>query len=665
MSDSAKRLAVLFTAVTLVTSLMPIVGSSAAPSARPIPTTGLKMWLDASDPDADANPANNPANGAALNVWKDKSGNANDASVLAGKRSGTFRSSTDALINGNAVVQFDRVDNVQGSIYHVPKIDIRPVGMEKVTIFTVYRYYPQVPLVGAMNYGVWGSDNGNWDRFFIALHNGFGDRRNDGVVGLGPQFGGATVVGGGVPNEVRLLTVAYNGNTSSGSNVGPTLGSTVYFDGKVITEFTDTTHSTNAQSTLRIGWDGDNSVFNGDVAEMIIYDRILSPSELNDVNEYLREKYLLKLEDTPLVVHAPDGSMVQGNSAPALAAAHATLAVDESVAVAVDLAPTCAVYADSASSTPMTLGPSTPIGTYVTKCSGGTAPEGYAIKEYVNGTFVVSAKPVLPPSGGTLRAIVPFGGDVTVACLEGATDPAGLPLNVSNISEPAHGSTTLIDGDVRYAAAEGFVGDDEFICTVMNTAGLSAEVTVRLTVRPPKAPIVIPPNETTNIDVIGENGLPENSKITEVEDPEHGKAEESKNDVEYTPNKDYVGPDSVTAVVEKPNGKLISSSVAFTVGLAQTPVSPLNLPRKLSRHGNTTVLDHRVLTNADQYANVRVSCTAQRSRPSGDVAGCRIIRKHGTIKVRPHGAHVVVRITLSAPAKGVYAPYLFRRSISS
>lgn len=253
---------------------------------NPNTINGLRLWLDASDIDGDGNYVTNPANGSVVTEWKDKSGNADHALVVPGKNAGVYISDLNEGINGQPTVRFNRVNDSMGTVFRVSGVDIRAVSSPKITIFTVYR-----PRVVAANNGVWGADNGSWDRFFLSYHPGFGNKISDGLASLGPVQAGAVVPGAGIPGVVRLLTVVYNGNVVNGVNKGPVNGSAAYFNGDLVRQFTDSTHASNAQSTFAIGWDGDNSVFDGDIAEVLIYGRILSNSEIRDVNHYFSQKY--------------------------------------------------------------------------------------------------------------------------------------------------------------------------------------------------------------------------------------------------------------------------------------------------------------------------------------------------------------------------------------
>lgn len=254
--------------------------------ACPIPMNGLALWLDSSDPDNDNNPANNPANGASLPIWLDKSGSNNNATTLGGQVAATFVSTASQQINTHPVVYFTRTSATLGSAYNVAGVDIRAITNQDVTIFTVYR-----PKSLPGFHGVWGNDNGNWDRFFLAYAPGFGDNVDDGLASLGPVGQGVVVPDAGQIGVVRLMATRYDGNVVAGSNNGPAGRSAVYFDGQVVTRFTDSTDASNAQSSFRLGGDGDDSTFHGDIAEVLVYNRALTDAEICAISSALGVKY--------------------------------------------------------------------------------------------------------------------------------------------------------------------------------------------------------------------------------------------------------------------------------------------------------------------------------------------------------------------------------------
>jgi hypothetical protein len=101
----------------------------------------------------------------------------------------------------------------------------------------------------------------------------------------------ANVPNAGVVGATKLLTSVYDGQVTGGVNYGPVNGSAIYFSGQLITSFTDRTDASAAQTSMRIGLDGDNSAYNGDIAEMIVYTRLLTQCELTQINSYLGKKY--------------------------------------------------------------------------------------------------------------------------------------------------------------------------------------------------------------------------------------------------------------------------------------------------------------------------------------------------------------------------------------
>ncbi|MDB5230280.1 MAG: C-terminal target protein, partial [Chitinophagaceae bacterium] len=259
-------------------------------------SNGILMWLDASDVDADNNPANDPVNNQSLNRWKDKSGLAHDATTLAGQNNVVFNTNQ---INGKAVVHFTRVDDSHGSVLEAAGVDIRAGANSKITMFTVYK--PATHDGSGQGQALWGNDNGAWDRFYYDSWAG----TDDGIVSLGPVNPTFTnVTGAGAPGSLHLLTAVYD-------NITPN-GSAIYFNGAVVTIFTDHTDSSAAQHDLRIGFDGDNGNYNGDIAEMIVYNRVLTECEIQQVNQYLAAKYGVAFTSATITAGGPT-SICAGN----------------------------------------------------------------------------------------------------------------------------------------------------------------------------------------------------------------------------------------------------------------------------------------------------------------------------------------------------------------
>ncbi|PZF74920.1 LamG-like jellyroll fold domain-containing protein [Taibaiella soli] len=277
-----RKLLFAFHAVMLLTA------GRAIAQNDPSTISNLKLWLDASD----VNPGTgNPADGTTIATWKDKSGGNNNATVFGGQVGGKVYANQ---INGKSVIRFTRVSQTSGSVYEVPNVDIRSVTMPAVTIFTVYKQGAQ-----SGDQGVWGDDNGNWDRFyFSSWPSGNANNANNGGASLGPTNSAAIMPNAGIVGVLRLMTAVYDHGTANGSSI--------YFNGtQVGSSFTDNTDATAAQTDLRIGWDGDDNAFNGDIAEMIVYNRKLTACEIQTVNRYLSTKYGVTFSTVSITATGP------------------------------------------------------------------------------------------------------------------------------------------------------------------------------------------------------------------------------------------------------------------------------------------------------------------------------------------------------------------------
>lgn len=261
-----RHLLTLFCMLLLVTALRA--------QTNPNDITGLQLWLDASDPNGNGT---TPANASAITTWSDKSGNNRHATLFSAGSGVTNPAYYQNQINGKAVVRFTRTSATAGVGFSSPT-DIRAMTSPELTIFTVYKQGTR-----SGDQAVWGNDDGNWDRFFFSTRSSTPD---DGAVSIGnvnPTT--VNVAGSGTLNAVQCLTAVY-------SKAGGTNGSAIYLSGQLVQRFTDnTTNGTDALSVLRIGLDGDNNFYQGDMAEVIVYNRKLTDCQITQINRYLNIKY--------------------------------------------------------------------------------------------------------------------------------------------------------------------------------------------------------------------------------------------------------------------------------------------------------------------------------------------------------------------------------------
>lgn len=178
---------------------------------------------------------------------------------------------------------------------------------------------------------------------------------------------------------------------------------------------------------------------------------------------------------------------------------------------------------------------------------------------------------------------------------------------------------------------------------------------------------MVKPGEATVIDVVSIAGAPSGSTVASVEPPANGTARVDGATVVYTPSAGYYGSDVITASVVDRAGVVTTVTVPVQVGLVQRPVRPPKLAKQITRGGTTVVLGAPVRTNARQLARASVTCSAKARvlyRGGGEPL-CVVTRAKGQIAVRVTGVGpVVVRVELSAPAKGQYGPYAFTKRYS-
>lgn len=154
---------------------------------------------------------------------------------------------------------------------------------------------------------------------------------------------------------------------------------------------------------------------------------------------------------SPATVTAPSGTMIFGSTPPALGAATAAQSSNPSNSVTLTTPPTCGVY-DSGGVNPVTLSATTPVGTYVVKCTGGSA-SAYSLDTYVNGVFTVTAAPAppAPPASVESSSPEPPVSSPSPTRVVGNLDPIPNQVNrnVPPVAMPQGQSLYLVDGQPR------------------------------------------------------------------------------------------------------------------------------------------------------------------------------------------------------------------------
>ena len=199
--------------------------------------------------------------------------------MLSGHNGATYESSPSELVNGNPLLKFSLSGS--GTVYTIPGFDYDPVSTPETTIFTVYK--PKSNSAVGAGQAIWGNDDGGWDRFFYSYWDASSlgaDGIDDGIVGA--VSGGTLIQDSGAIDELYLLAAKFSGP-------GVTNGSEVYFNGNSVNTFTE--FNSSSLIDLSIGWDGDGGYYDGQIAEVLVYDRALDDCEIEQINLYLGDKY--------------------------------------------------------------------------------------------------------------------------------------------------------------------------------------------------------------------------------------------------------------------------------------------------------------------------------------------------------------------------------------
>jgi hypothetical protein len=235
-------------------------------AGAPIPANGVLLWLAGDDALASAN-------GGKVQSWKNAQVPNGSASAV---RLDGMPAAVANAINSHAAVRFDGTNQML-----VSAIDIGPERMPEGTIITVFNSKTPDP---APLRKVYGDDNGGYDR--AAGLDNRGEAKNYTVF-----------TGNGVTGYFQLeanknyITVdEFSTNAFSGWVNGKSALSKVAAD-----------WAKEALPNMYIGGTGTSyeEYWNGDIAEVIVYGRVLTDAERAQVEDYLAKKYAITLDRTP------------------------------------------------------------------------------------------------------------------------------------------------------------------------------------------------------------------------------------------------------------------------------------------------------------------------------------------------------------------------------
>ena len=160
-----------------------------------------------------------------------------------------------------------------------------------------------------------------------------------------------------------------------------------------------------------------------------------------------------------------------------------------------------------------------------------------------------------------------------------ANPDQGEVLTISAVTQPAHGTTSIVDGKVSYTPVANYFGPDSFKYTITDSAGKTTEATVNVTVlNVNDLPTAVADTATmaedagaTSIDVLKNDGIApdvdETLSISAKTDGTHGKVAvtDGGKGLTYTPDANYFGADSFTYTISDGHGGTATATVSVTV----------------------------------------------------------------------------------------------------
>ena len=275
-------------AIGLVVSLL----GSAAAHAGPVRGPGLVLWLDTQDIHGDGKSGNNPASGAAVARWTDKSEHANHATQDALDRRPTYSQEATAPCVGT--VRFDAAKRQYLSVRNGASL-----RLSHITAFVVARAYGN-----SANMWLFGKNSFSrpWSGYGIAVH---GSQVSPWPhLGLGystPGQNGYLRYDGNIRRRLALVEIVFDGKRLRGLLNGE-IDRVQGLDGSIRANDRDLLIGASPQG-LPAG-----EFLQGEIAEILIYNRALDEAERRQTRDYLAAKYELTVaEDSQRMVVIDNG----------------------------------------------------------------------------------------------------------------------------------------------------------------------------------------------------------------------------------------------------------------------------------------------------------------------------------------------------------------------
>jgi endoglucanase len=237
-----------------------VIGLGPSPASIP----GCQLWLDASDA------ASLTLSNGVVTAWADKSGNANNAFAGIGPVAATNNNLYAGSLGAGRVIRFDGTSTYLN--VNLNSLNGKP--------YTIIALEVDGGKAGGNNYFIGNTGNAT-DQ---ALHMGYPDGSGT-TFRLGQWADDLTYTG--LVNSVTTPRL-WSGKLDT------TSGHFLYLNGTLVTNFGSTAKVTGAMASGHIGaaFDTTSSLYHGDLAEVLVYNRALSDPERRQAESYLSNKWL-------------------------------------------------------------------------------------------------------------------------------------------------------------------------------------------------------------------------------------------------------------------------------------------------------------------------------------------------------------------------------------
>jgi len=509
----------------LVDSNVATVDLSVGVTSLPV-TAGLALWLDASQ-------LTGLTNGQQVNTWTDMSGLGNHAVRQSTSSTGNPSFVTN-IINGKPVLRFVSGTTITGDYFKFTRINtIR-------SVFWVVKENAELT---------------DW-HFLLGDDTTYHFHRNQSKANgplWEPLYADANVLNG----TTKLMGTQVNGTTTALPSAQFQLISLVTTGNVQANQITQDRSS--------------HGSWQGDIAEIIIYNTALSATDEAKVGAYLTAKYNLTTAYTVLnrtpVANAQSLAAIAGTASPITLTA--TDADNDSLTYSVVAQPARGVLAGTAPA--LTYTPTAGYSgsdSFTFKANDGTVDSAVAT---VTLTVRNNNAPVANAQSVTTAE------DTSKAIVLSATDADSDPLNYTIVTAPAHGTFTGTAPNLTYVPAANYNGSDSFTFRAWDGYANSNIATVSITVTAVNdAPVAVAHSAATFIQtpvqllLAGTDVDGNRLTYSVVAQPARGTLSGTAPNLTYTPSAGFGGTDTFTFKV---NDGTVDSSVAtvtLTVGTAVT-----------------------------------------------------------------------------------------------